>query len=182
MLNLNVHVLFNSPSIKWYYISRGFSVNLIISIIAIMDAAEAVQLVPEKYRIIYQQKWRTIKETVKRGRLSDVYHYPLFENNNEEIISKAEDMLSHYTGRIKVNVAFGFVLEDRTTQELKFFHPSNNTMMFPTPRLLHSLEDFIKFKSDIDQQDAYGYARKNRPSTKWIVSRVICVRFDVYRL
>ena len=89
MLNLNVHVLFNSPSIKWYYISRGFSVNLIISIIAIMDAAEAVQLVPEKYRIIYQQKWRTIKESVKRGRLSDVYHYPLFENNNEEIISKA---------------------------------------------------------------------------------------------
>ena len=91
-------------------------------------------------------------------------------------------MLSNYTGRIKVNVAFGFVLEDRITQELKFFHPSNNTMVFPTPRLLQSLEDFVKFKSDIDQQDAYAYARENRPSTKWIVSRVICVRFDVYRL
>ena len=147
-----------------------------------MEAAAALQLVPEKYHLIYQQKWATIRENFKRGRLRDVYHYPLLENTNEEIISKANDMLSHYKSEIKVNAAFGFVLEDRTTEELKFFHPSNNTMLFPTPRLLQTPTDFTKFKTDIDQQDANAYARENRPSTKWTVSRIICVRFDVYRL
>ena len=81
----------------------------------------------------------------------------------------------------EINVAFGFILKDRTTDELKFFHPSNNTMLFTLPRLLETPSDYRQFVEDIEQQDAFEYARLHRPSTKWTVERIVCVRFDIYR-
>ena len=168
------------PAIYRVYKHENFRI-LFISIIGIMDAT-ALQRLPQLYRPVYQKNWRTIKESLKQGRLRDMYHFPLLENNDREIISKAEHVISNYSGKIKVNVAFGYILKNRTTEELKFFHPSNNTMLFSTPRLLENVSDYRQFKADIEKEDAFEYARINRPSTNWTVARIICVRFDVYKL
>ena len=142
----------------------------------------SLQHLPEHYRPVYQKHWATIKESSKRGKLRDVYHFPLFENEDSEILAKADQVFSNYTGKIKINVAFGFILKNRTTGELKFFHPSNNTTLLPAPTVIASASDYNKFKEDIEKKDAYEYARTNRPSTNWTIERIICVRFDVYRL
>ena len=146
-----------------------------------MDAT-SLQRVPKSYRKVYQEHWRTIKESLKQGRLRDMAHFPLFESNDEEITSKARQIMTNYNSKIKVNVAFGFILKNRSTDELKFFHPSNNTMLFPAPRLLDTVEDFRKFLTDIEKQDAFEYARVQRPSTNWTVERIVCVRFDIYKV
>ena len=138
--------------------------------------------VPKSYRKVYQDNWRTIQENIKLGRLRDMFHFPLFHDSDEEMISKARQMMVKYDDRIKVNVAFGFILKNRTTGELKFFHPSNNTMLFITPKLLDNTVDFINFLEDIEREDAFEYARVQRPSTNWTVERIVCVRFDVYRM
>ena len=91
-------------------------------------------------------------------------------------------MLKGYSNKIKVNVAFGFILYDRVSGSLKFFHPSNNTMLFETPRLLTNPNDIQNLVNDIEHQDVVEYARPLRPTTKWTVERIICVRFDVFRL
>ena len=95
-----------------------------------------LQQIPEEYKQIYQHNWHTIKQSVKRGVLKDVYHYTLFSNNNVELKSRFTETLANYSGKIKINVAFGFILRNRVTDELRFFHSSNNTMLFNTPRLL----------------------------------------------
>ena len=146
-----------------------------------MDVASLQQL-PEEYRDIYQKNWSKIKETVKHGRIRDVFHFPLINNENREIILKAEQVVNQYTRNIKINVAFGFVLKNQQTQELKFFHPSNNTLLFSSPKLISNPTDFQQFKTDIEKEDAVEYARLQRPSTIWTVDRIICVRFDVYSL
>ena len=146
-----------------------------------MDAT-SLQRVPKSYRKVYQENWRTIKESIKPGRLRDIAHFPLFESNDEEIMSKARQMMTNYNSKIKVNVAFGFILKNRSTDELKFFHPSNNTMLFPVPRLIDTGDDFRKFLTDIEKQDAFEYARVQRPSTNWTVERIVCVRFDIYKI
>ena len=138
--------------------------------------------IPIKYKQIYQQNWKTIKTSVKQGRLKDVYHFPLLTINNQEIVGKVQDVMANYNANVKVNVAFGFILQNRTTAELKFFHPSNNTFLFDTPRLLRSPTDLKNLIDDIEQEDALEYARLQRPSTNWIVERIICVRFDVFKL
>ena len=65
-----------------------------------MDVAAVIQLVPERLRPIYQRHWRTIRESVKLGRLRDVYHYPLIRNSNTEIISKADTVMINYTSNV----------------------------------------------------------------------------------
>ena len=121
-----------------------------------MDQA-TLRRVPEKYRTIYQRHWKTIKTSFKQGRLKDVYHFPLFTVTDTEISEKAHTVIGSYNDKIKINVAFGFILENRITKELKFFHPSNNTCLFPTPRLLRSPNDYKQFIDDIEQEDAFEY-------------------------
>ncbi len=146
-----------------------------------MDPAFLSQI-PDGYKQIYQQNWNTIKTSVKHGLLKDVYHFPLLTTNNGEIVTRLQEMLAGYNNKIKVNVAFGFVLYDRINGFLKFFHPSNNTMLFAAPRILATPNDFQKLVDDIEHQDAVEYARSQRPTTKWTVERIICVRFDVFKL
>ena len=135
--------------------------------------------IPTKYKQLYQQNWKTIRTSVKQGRLKDVYHYPMLGISIQEIVGK---VMANYNANVKVNVAFGFILQNRTTGELKFFHPSNNTFLFDTPRLLRSPADLKNLIDDVEQEDVLEYARLQRPSTNWIVERIICVRFDVFKL
>ena len=145
-----------------------------------MDRSTLVQI-PGEYQDIYKGIWNMIKTSIKQGRLKDVYHFSILTNDNSEILRKAEEVVAKYNEKFKVNVAFGFILKDKTTDELKFFHPSNNTMLFTLPRLLETLSDYRQFVEDIEQQDAFEYARLHRPSTKWTMESIVCVRFDIYR-
>ena len=141
-----------------------------------------LQQVPEEYKQIYQRNWNTIKPSVKQGRLKDVYHYPLLSTNNSEIVLGLQETMSNYNVNVKINVAYGFILRNKSTDELRFFHPSNNTMLFEIPRVLQTAGDYRKLVTDVEHEDAFEYARSQRPSTEWSVERIICVRFDIFRL
>ena len=141
-----------------------------------------LQQVPDEYKELYSRHWNTIKQSVKSGRIKDVYHYPLFLNSNVEIKNLLHETLVKYRSKVKINVAFGFVLRNRMTDVLRFFHPSNNTMLFDTPRLLANVADQRKLEEDIEREDAVEYARQQRPSTKWTVEIIVCVRFDIFKL
>ena len=114
-----------------------------------------LQQIPEEYKQIYERNWNMIKPSIKQWVLKDVYHYPLFLKNNSEIKSRMQEIMGKYTSKIKFNVAFGFVLRSRSTDELRFFHPSNNTMLFDTPRLVVNAADYKKLEQDIEQEDAF---------------------------
>ena len=138
--------------------------------------------IPDEYKEIYQLHRNTIKTSIKQGRIKDVYHFPLLTTNNAEIVKNLGEVAAKYNDKMKINVAFGFIIKNKTTQQLKFFHPSNNTMLFPTPRLINSVRDYQTLVDDVEQEDAFEYARLQRPSTDWTVERIICVRFDVFKL
>ena len=114
--------------------------------------------------------------------MKDVYHYPLFSSGDVEIKSRLHVTLLNYSGKIKINVAFGFILRNIITDELRFFHPSNNGLLFDTPRPLINAADYRNLEDDIEKQDAFEYARLQRPSTSWKVEKIICVRFDIFKL
>ena len=79
--------------------------------------------IPARYKPIYQQHWNTIRPSEKRGLLKDVYHFPLLSTSNAEIITHLQEMLRGYSNKIKVNVAFGFILYDRVSSFFKVFRP-----------------------------------------------------------
>ena len=146
-------------------------------------SVDALQNVTSPYREIYQKHWNTIKTRVTKGRIKDVYHFPLLTVENSEIISRLQEVITNYnTNRIKINVSFGFILRNRKTDVLKFFHPSNNTMLFSSPRSLSTPLDYQSLVDDLEQEDAFEFARLQRPTTHWTVERIVCVRFDVTNL
>ena len=138
--------------------------------------------IPDGYEEIYQNNWSVIRERVKVGRFKDTYHFPLFTILDSEISQKVEHVLGRYNQSIKINIAFGFVLKHVTTEDMKFFYPSNNTLLFETLRYLRNIRDYRSLIDDVEYEDALSYAQALRPSTKWIVQRIICIMIEVYKM
>ena len=138
--------------------------------------------IPDGYEEIYQNNWSVIRERVKIGRFKDTNHFPLFTILDSEISQKVEHVLGQYNQSIKINIAFGFVLKHVTTEDMKFFYPSNNTLLFETPRYLRNIRDYRSLIDDVEYEDALSYAQALRPSTKWIVQRIICIMIEVYKM
>ena len=124
---------------------------------------------PENYQEIYRKHWSTIQESVKIWRFKDVYHFPLF--GDEDVITIVSEVIDKYPHGIKLNVAFGFILCDRISDELKFFHPSNNSTMFSLPRQFMAPGDVQLLQEDLERIDILEYARTQRPSSNWTVEK-----------
>ncbi len=138
--------------------------------------------IPDGYEEIYQNNWSVIRERVKVGRFKDTYHFPLFTILDSEISQKVEHVLGQYNQSIKIYIAFGFIIKHVTTEDMKFFYPSNNTLLFETPRYLRNIRDYRSLIDDVEYEDALSYAQALRPSTKWIVQRIICIMIEVYKM
>ena len=138
--------------------------------------------IPDGYEEIYQNNWSVIRQRVKIGRIKDTYHFPLFTISDSEIAQKVEHVLGQYNQSIKINIAFGFIVKHVTTEEMKFFYPSNNTLLFEVPRLLRNNSDYRSLIDDIEYEDALSYAQALRTSTKWNVQRIVCITIDIYKM
>ena len=105
------------------------------------------------------------------------------ENYSSRILEEYLSVIrgEHENG-YKLNAAFGFILKNMDTQELKFFHPSNNNMIFELPKHILDKEDYKNLREYLEKEDVLEYANTQRPSTKWRVVKIVCMRFDVYKL
>ena len=137
-----------------------------------------MQNIEEAYRDIYWKHWKTINSQ-KIGVLKDIINFPVYNLDDNELI-KVLDTIKEKYRRIKVNISLGFILRNREDDELKFFHPSNNNILFQLPLKIDN--DFKNLKDELLSTDWFEVVRQQRPSTKWIVEKIIFIRFDVYKL
>ena len=141
------------------------------------------QNIEPQYIELYKRHWSTIKNSVKRGVFKDVYHFVIYDYTMMQIKEFLDEVKRDMDNkRFKINAAFGFILQNRSTDELKFFHPSNNNKIWEIPQLIENTEDFTKLRDDLERDDAFEYARLQRPDTSWKVAKIICMRFDVIKL
>ena len=142
-----------------------------------------LQNVPEEYKEIYTRHYNTIQTRVSRGRTKYVYHILMTENYSPSLLEEFLPVIrSDHENGYKLNAAFGFILKNVDTQELKFFHPSNNNTIFELPKRVLDDEDYENLHKDLERRDVLEYAHTQRPSTKWRVVKIVCMRFDVYKL
>ena len=141
---------------------------------------EKIENLPENQQVIYRRHWTTIQKSLKVWRFKDMHHFPLF--GGENIDTLVTSVLEKYNQKIKINAAFGFILCDRATDKLKFYHPSNNSMMFESPKIIETPNDIKDLLNDVEKVDILEYARSQRPSSKWVVDKIICMRLDIFKL
>ena len=140
--------------------------------------------VDDEYKEIYRKNYRTIRTRIDKGRFRTVYHFLVTSDYTRD---KASDFLAAVDFQFspqnsyKVNAAFGFILRNIRTNELRFFHPSNNLMLYEIPVVVAGRKDIAKLLDDLESEDARAYAFAHRPSTAWRMAKIVCVRFDVYK-
>ena len=80
--------------------------------------------VADEYKEIYRKNYRTIRTRVEKGRFRTVYHFLVASDYSRD---KAKDFIAavdfQFTPQnsYKVNAAFGFILRNIRTNELRFF-------------------------------------------------------------
>ena len=142
-----------------------------------------LQNVPEEYKEIYSRHYDTIRTRVFRGRIKYVYHFLMTENYSLSLLDEYLSVIrSDRENGYKLNAAFGFILKNVDTQELKFFHPSNNNTIFELPKRVLDEQDYENLREDLERRDVVEYANTQRSGTKWRVVKIVCMRFDVYKL
>ena len=145
-----------------------------------MSFENLLGLIPEGLKEMYIKHRRTITGS-KTGLLKDVYHFPLFTEEDNEIESHVRTVLSRYPRKIKINVAFGHILKDGVDGPLKFFHPSNNSKIFDVPKRIDDGGHIEELLDDVQYRDAVAHAKTQRPSTKWLLMRIACIRLDIFK-
>lgn len=138
---------------------------------------------PSDFRQIYRKNYNSIRTRVSRGRIKNVYHFLIINDLNDQTVKKfLGEVLADESGTFKLNIALGYILRHIETGELRFFHTSQNSMLLDTPALIDNKRDtsVILEKLNMAYLTAHVYAQ--RPSTKWLVSKIICVRFDTFKV
>ena len=143
-------------------------------------AASLLENIPDEVKSLYQKHFNTIKTRVTRGRIKTIYHFLV--TNHYDIKKYISRIKADQNGKVKLNVALGFILKNIESNELRFFHPSYNSTIFHQPQTLETEEDYKILMDDLERKDVLDFASSERPSTKWRVAKIVCVRFDVYKL
>ena len=86
------------------------------NIAGIFDAS-----LPQYYWLWTVSHWTLsgVGARLKQGRLKDVFHFLILITDNSDVLRKAEEVVhvARYNEKFKVNVAFRFILKDKTKDE-----------------------------------------------------------------
>ena len=116
----------------------------------IMEAA-AIEELTSEYQTLYSRHLNTLRTRTTTGRIKTVYHFLLVDGYSKAKMKQflATIEASHLNG-CKLNVAFGLFLRNKETEQLRFFHPSNNVTLFEIPKLLKNKQSFVKLLDDLE--------------------------------
>ena len=160
------------------------SILAFVFAMASVNDIDHVSGIENEYKHIYKAYFNTIRTRVTKGRLKTMYHFLVAGDYTR---AKAKEFLAAVdlklnTGTIyKINAAFGFILRNHRTNELRFFHPSQNNMLYDLPVAIKNRQDLRNLLDDMESEDAKAYAAAQRPSTVWRFEKIVCVRFDLYK-
>ena len=131
---------------------------------------------------IYRKHWKKIKDSVKKGKLRDTYNFRLIALDLEYLSQLVDDTFGKQKNAFKVNAAFGFILRNNETGELRYHYASSNTRIFNAPFLIQNKLDLMSFLDQFLLQDPLEYARLQRPNSKWVVDLVTNMTLFVYKI
>ena len=131
---------------------------------------------------LYREQWNKIKDSTKRGKLRDTYNFRLFCLDVDYLRDLVYSVFVKQKTAFKINTAFGFVLRNNETNELKYHYASSNTRVLNAPAFVQNKIDLMSFLNTFLQQDPLEYARLQRPNSKWVVDIITNLTLYIFRI
>lgn len=126
-----------------------------------------------------RENWKHIRTRKNDGKLKEVFIYRLDEQPLNELL---KGIFLRQTTAFKLNMAFGFILKNEETGEVRFFYPSQNGYMLDQPTVISDENDLNALLDKLAQTDWMECIRQQKPNSKWSVSLTTNVGFFIYKL
>ena len=131
-----------------------------------------------------QENWAAIRTHVVTGPIQTRYNHRLTSLDTRDLHEPLRVLFDQQTTAFKINCSFAFILKNKTTNRLKYYHSSNNCCgrLLEEPSLITNRGDFDRFLERIHQPDILQWAVAQRPNSDWICEMVTNATFFVNRI
>ena len=131
-----------------------------------------------------RDNWGSIRTYVAQGPVQTRYNHRLTTMDTRELQEPLRQLFEEQTNAFKVNVSFGFILKQKATSRLRYYHSSNNGCgrYLEEPSLITNRDDFESFLERIRESDILQWAVAQRPNSDWVCEHVTNATFFFNRI
>ena len=131
-----------------------------------------------------RDNWGSIRTYVAQGPVQTRYNHRLTTMDTRELQEPLRQLFEEQTTDFKVNLSFGFILKQKVTGRLRYYHSSNNCCgrLLEEPSLITNRGDFDRFLARIQESDILQWAIAQRPNSDWVCEHVTNTTFFLNRI
>ena len=131
-----------------------------------------------------RDNWGSIRTYVAQGPVQTQYNHRLTTMDTRELQEPLRQLFEEQTTDFKVNLSFGFILKQKVTGRLRYYHSSNNCCgrLLEEPSLITNRGDFDRFLARIQESDILQWAIAQRPNSDWVCEHVTNATFFLNRI
>ena len=103
----------------------------------------------------YRSQWSSIRTNRHSGRIQSTYNIRLTDLNTTSLHHTLWNIFKTQSSAFKINLSFGFILRNKISGELRYFHSSKNVSgrFLDAPHLITEAFDFQTFLESFVKQD-----------------------------
>ena len=127
----------------------------------------------------YRNQWSSIRTNRRSGRIQSTYNIRLTDLNTTSLHHTLWNIFKTQSSALKINLSFGFILRNKISGELRYFHSSKNVSgrFLDAPHLITDAFDFQTFLESFVERDILSWAILQRPNSEWICELVTNATF-----
>ena len=131
-----------------------------------------------------RENWGSVRTHVVSGPVQTRYNHRLTSLDTRDLHDQLFLLFEEQTIAFKVNVSFGFILKQKATNRLRYYHSSNNCCgrYLEEPSLITNRDDFDRFLARIQESDILQWAVAQRPNSDWVCEHVTNATFFLNRI
>ena len=135
-------------------------------------------------RYFVHENWASVPTHVVNGPVQTRYNHRLTSLDTRDLHDQLFLLFEEQTTAFKVNVSFGFILKQKATSRLRYYHSSNNCCgrYLEEPSLITNRDDFESFLERIRESDILQWAVAQRPNSDWVCEHVTNATFFFNRI
>ena len=135
-------------------------------------------------RDFVHENWGSIRTHVVHGPVQTRYNRRLTSLDTRDLHEQLRVLFEEQTTSFKINCSFAFILKNKTTNRLKYYHSSNNCCgrLLEEPSLITNRGDFDRFLARIQESDILQWAIAQRPNSDWVCEHVTNATFFLNKI
>ena len=135
-------------------------------------------------RDFVHENWASVRTHVVRGPVQTRYNRRLTSLDTHDLHEPLRVLFDQQTTAFKINCSYGFVLREKQSGRLRYYHSSNNGCgrFLEEPSLVTNSQTFNTFLERIEETDVLQWAIAQRPNSDWVVELVTNVTFFLNKI